>query len=281
MNHPYRMIAIDIDGTLLCPRGTVRPRTRAAIHKAVGAGIAICFATGRSWRESRAIIKDVGHHSSAVFATGALIVDTQANLTLQRRLMDGELARQVSAFFESHGQSVLALQDADAAGVDYLVTEDTPLHAETRQWLTMTQTAVHRRGDLGTATHQHTVRVSIVAGAKDVEKCQQGLIAQFGPRVVSQSLVVPSNGIRVLEVFGPAVNKWQGVLDVAALHDVAAHQIAAVGDDVNDLSMITQAALGVAMGNAPPHVRSAAHRTIGHNHADGLAEFLEELVQQS
>jgi hydroxymethylpyrimidine pyrophosphatase-like HAD family hydrolase len=85
--------------------------------------------------------------------------------------------------------------------------------------------------------------------------------------------------MEVLEIFDPAVNKWEGVKLVAQRHGVAEHEIIAIGDDVNDLPMIRHAGLGVAMGNARPEVREVAKRVIGTNADEGLAEFLEELVE--
>jgi hydroxymethylpyrimidine pyrophosphatase-like HAD family hydrolase len=90
---------------------------------------------------------------------------------------------------------------------------------------------------------------------------------------------VPAYGVEVLEVFDPAVNKWKGVLHVAARHGIRPEQIVAIGDDVNDLPMIRQAGLGVAMGNSRSEVRAAARLVIKSNQEDGLAEFLEELVE--
>ncbi len=101
---------------------------------------------------------------------------------------------------------------------------------------------------------------------------------RFGERVICQSLLVPSYEVEVLEVFDPAVNKWEGLLQVARTHGIDPAQIVAIGDDVNDLTMIKSAGLGVAMGNAKPEVLAAAKRVIKRNDQDGLAEFLEELV---
>ena len=81
-----------------------------------------------------------------------------------------------------------------------------------------------------------------------------------------------------MEAFDQAVNKWQGILHVAARHGVEPEQIIAIGDDVNDLPMLRQAGLGVAMGNARPEIKAQAKRVIKTNHEDGLAEFLEELI---
>ena len=81
-----------------------------------------------------------------------------------------------------------------------------------------------------------------------------------------------------MEVFDPAVNKWEGLLQVARTYGIKPAQIVAIGDDVNDLTMIANAGLGVAMGNAKPEVLAIAKRVIKRNDEDGLAEFLEELV---
>jgi hydroxymethylpyrimidine pyrophosphatase-like HAD family hydrolase len=67
---------------------------------------------------------------------------------------------------------------------------------------------------------------------------------------------------------------------VARRHDIDPSQIIAIGDDVNDVPMISRAGLGVAMGNARPEVQAIAKRVIGHNKDEGLAVFLEELVEQ-
>lgn len=275
---PYRLIAIDLDGTLLAPTGSVTPRTRAAVHRAVAAGFLVCFATGRSWRESRHIVDWVGHYGGAVFVTGAMVVDTHAKVMLRRSLMDAELARQLSRFFESRGHAVLALQDEQQAGVDYMVTDAVELNSATQGWLKMTRTEVRRSRDLRGDSHEHTIRISIVADDTDVERCERELREEFGMRAFCHGLTVPSTGLRVLEVFDPAVNKWDGVMHIAGRHGVAARQVVAIGDDVNDLPMITAAGLGVAMGNGKSAVREAAARVIGSNSEDGLAEFLEELA---
>jgi 5-amino-6-(5-phospho-D-ribitylamino)uracil phosphatase len=279
MTHPrYRLIAIDLDGTLLAPDGKVTARTRAAVRKMVEAGWIVCFATGRSMRESQQILTDVGHRSLAVFVTGAMVIDTAAQTVVHRKLMHADLARELCGFLEERGQTVLALQDARIAGVDYLVTEGTPLNGATRRWVEVTESSVQRRSDLASADHSQTLRISLVSGPGEVERCHKELVQHFGDRVFCQNLLVPSWAMQVLELFDPTVNKWEGVMHVARKLGITPNSIVAVGDDTNDIPMISRAALGVAMGNARPEVRAKAHRVIGSNAEDGLAVFLEELV---
>ena len=278
MTQKYKMIAIDLDGTLLSPRNEVTQRTKDAVHQALKAGLLVCFATGRNWTESRTVVEAVEHYATAVFAGGAMVVDTERDVTLHRMMMDPGLAAELCGHFEAEGHAVLALQDTDAAGVDYLVTGDAPLNDATSAWMKITQAKIRTVPRLAHFGHAHTIRVGIVASREDVRRSTATLDRDFAGRVVHQSLYVPAYGVEVLEVFDPAVNKWQGILHVARHHGIEPEEIVAVGDDVNDIPMLQSAGLGVAMGNARPEIRALAGRVIGTNADDGLAKFLEELV---
>src|SRR5437016_3029693 len=97
----YRMIAIDLDGTLLGPDGKVSERNKQAVHRALAAGILICFATGRNWTESQPILEAVAHFDHAVFVSGAMVIDTKQRLTLHKAAMAPALAAQVCGLFEN------------------------------------------------------------------------------------------------------------------------------------------------------------------------------------
>lgn len=274
------MIVLDLDGTLLSPAGEVTPRIKAAIHRALRAGLLVCFATGRNWTESRDILEALEHYPTAVFVGGAVVMDTHHRATLHRTLVGPELARQICTFLEQAGHAALALQDQGPAGVDYLVSGRAELNDATRAWMSITQARLHQVPSSADHPHEHTIRLGICAEPAEVRRIKAGLEAQFGSRVFCQNLMVQAYGVEVLEIFDPAVNKWEGVLHLARRHGIDPQQIVAVGDDVNDLPMIRSAGLGVAMGNAREGVKAVAKRVIGSNLEEGLAKFLEELVEQ-
>jgi hypothetical protein len=250
------MIAIDLDGTLLNPRGEVTPRTVAAVQCVLATGVLVCFATGRNWTESEFVLETVGHYPTAVFVGGAMVVDT---------IMQPALASEVCGFFESRGHATLALQDTSAAGVDYLISDLVPMTPPTTLWMEVSRAKIHRVPNLADYPHEHTIRVGIVAPKDETAKLTPELERIFGSRIVFHSIAVMSFGVDVLEVFDPAVNKWQGLLHVAAAHKIDPADIIAIGDDVNDLPMIKNAGLGVAMGNARPELKAAARRIIEPN----------------
>jgi Cof subfamily protein (haloacid dehalogenase superfamily) len=274
----YKMIAIDLDGTLLSPLGHVTDRTKAAVHRCLRAGILVCFATGRNWTESRTVLDAIEHYASAVFAGGSMVVDTGKRVTIHRTKMNPELARDLCSVLEDDGHAVLALQDTHAAGVDYLVSGDLPMNAETRRWMRATNAAVTLVPRLSRHDHPHTIRLSIVAPSEQVQSVKTQIDKRFAERIFGLAIRVPNAGVDVYEIFDPAVNKWEGILHVARRHNIDPAHIIAIGDDLNDVPMIRQAGLGVAMGNARPEVKQIAARIIGSNEEDGLARFLEELV---
>jgi Cof subfamily protein (haloacid dehalogenase superfamily) len=277
----YKMIAIDLDGTLLAPDGKVTDRTRAAIHACLSAGMLVCFATGRNWTESRTVIDAVEHYSHAVFAGGAMVIDTEKDVTVHRRAVEPELAREICGLIESEGHAVLALQDTSVTGFDYLISEGLPLNEKTQHWMSITHATIRRAGKLSQHPHQHTVRLGIVAPTEQVEHVHDLLQQRYDGRVFLVRLFVPQAQVQVLEIFDAAVNKWEGILHVARHHGVAPEQIIAIGDDVNDVPMLRQAGLGVAMGNARAEIQAEAKMVIGNNREDGLARFLESLVAQN
>jgi Cof subfamily protein (haloacid dehalogenase superfamily) len=278
--HPYKLVAIDLDGTLLCPRGRVTDRVRSALHAASDAGLIVCLATGRNPTESRAVLKALAYEQIGVFAGGALVYDCGSSRCLRKTHLPANIAAIVCDIIEQAGHAALALQDFDAAGVDYLVTQDIPQHASTDFWLAATQCAARPAGRLARAAHEYTIRVGMAAPRDQAHAVQQLIRDRLGDQVYCHAIDVQMASVTVLEVFHATVNKWQAIRHVAAEHNISDHEIAAVGDGVNDLHMLRSAGLGVAMGNAPPIVQQAAHRIIATNADDGLAEFLEELTEQ-
>lgn len=274
------MIAIDLDGTLLSPLGEVSPRVRAAIQRALDAGLLIVFATGRNFTESRTVLDAVQHYDTAVFVGGAMVVDTRNGMTLHRVVMDPDLARSLCRDIESLGQAALVLQDTASVGVDYLITADVPLNPQLRKWLELTEARVDFVRDLSTRSHEHTVRVGMVCESDAATIARKLLDEQYAGRVFHHSIFVPAYRTEVIEAFDPSVNKWEGILHVARQRGIDASQIIAIGDDINDVHMIRNAGLGVAMGNAIPLIKQSARRVIGTNAEDGLAVFLEELIEQ-
>src|SRR5688500_7679588 len=191
----FRMIAIDLDGTLLSPQGKVTERTKSAIHQCLSAGMLICFATGRNWTESRTVLETVAHHDHAVFAGGAMVIDTKQQVTLHRTGVDAQLAREICAILEGAGHAVLALQDTGAAGGEYIDSDEFPINRETEHWMAVTTAKVHPVRRLSEYSHEHTIRLGIVAPPDECAKVHDELERRFGERIFFHRIFVPNAGV--------------------------------------------------------------------------------------
>lgn len=277
--HSYRMIACDLDGTLLLPDGSITARTVTALRRAAAAGYLVAIATGRNYTESRAIVQRIGDLHDCVFVGGAMVIDTSSGKTLHRTVMHSELAADICRMFESHGHAALALQDTCETGLDYLITGSIPIATGTRNWLRTLKMEVKYQPSLGDYDHRHTLRVGICGTAEQVAGVMPVVQRHYGDRTMMHSLHVPGMDCEVLEVFDPAVNKWEGVQFIARRHHIEPGQIIAMGDDHNDIPMIKNCGLGLAMSNARPALKAVAGRIIGRNTEDGVAVFLEQLLE--
>lgn len=223
----YRMIALDLDGTLLDPQARVRPRLKQAVHQLVSCGWTVCFATGRSYLESQPVLEQVDHYDLGVFIGGAVLVDTRNGATLFQQKMQPVLAKEISGQLENLGHAVLALQDSSAAGADYYATAGVALNAATTHWMQHFNARVTRIGSLGNFDHAHTIRLGIVGSTGQTSQAQQLLKERFGSNVLVHSLRVSSD-VEVLECFDPSVNKWEGIRRIARQRDIMESQIITV-----------------------------------------------------
>jgi 5-amino-6-(5-phospho-D-ribitylamino)uracil phosphatase len=276
---PY-LFGIDLDGTLLAPDGSVRDRTKAAIHAVLAAGHKVAFATGRNYVESHAIFDIVEHVSLAVLVSGAVVVDCRDRKTVYRSQMAAGLAAELCAAIERHGYAAVALQDRHATGIDYLVSKDRVVHEALMSWMRLSGQVIVERTDLGHFPHEHTTRVSAVLSFKQAAELKSAIEQEFGLRAYVHGVIVHHEGAEILEMFDPRVNKWSGLKRVAELYGIPPERTVCVGDDQNDLPMIRNAGLGVAMGNARAEVKEIAKKVIGSNADDGLAKFLEDWLKQ-
>ncbi len=124
MEVPYRLIAVDIDGTLLDSHGQIPPANREALHRAHEAGVRVCFCTGRSFTETRPIVRQVGLDlDDAVCVFGAIVADARTGRTLHAASIPSPTATRLLEFYAARHRPVLLLQDAAAFGHDYFLIE--------------------------------------------------------------------------------------------------------------------------------------------------------------
>lgn len=287
----YRLIAIDLDGTLLGPDHSVSRANVRAIERAREAGATVVVCTGRGLVESRGALNAIAQVDPVIVAGGSIIADPMSGATLHRFPMDRAIVRDASKVLLGHGFPVLVLKDSSAVGYDYLVVEGDerhPLDPITVWWFGKMEVTWRTAISLDHDEHpEHTVRFGVCGRASELAIVRERVHEQFGEQVMVMhfpAVVAPDHErydgeeIDIFEVFDRRANKWSALTYLAGELGVEPQQIAAIGDQVNDEEMIRHAALGVAMGNATPAVREAANRITASNAEDGVARAIERML---
>ncbi len=300
MVHKARMIATDLDGTLLSPDSTVSPRTLAAINRAREAGLIITFVTGRPPRWLAPVIHQTGWHGLAVAANGAALIDLEHQrvedtfpiptadmlnaVEAIRRLLPGasfavEYANVGSALPLIDPQDPHAPAEFEDAGAPHAFGHEPAYRGVTMKLPWMPNTA-----PVETLIHAGDVVKLLARGPADSVSDPDMTMHAIAEELSGTVAVTHSTTKAVLlEMSRHDISKATGLAAIAAHHGIARADIVAIGDMPNDLPMLEWAGRGLAVANAHPRVLATVGTgsVIGANSDDGVAKLIEEVIEAS
>jgi 5-amino-6-(5-phospho-D-ribitylamino)uracil phosphatase len=275
----FRILALDVDGTLLDRDGTLRPRTAIALARAARSGIRPVLCTGRRYRRALPVAELLRLDTPLICNSGALMKDPCGHRTLWRADFSPELLAEVIAVFRAHREPAVSFTDRDPEGFDFIVTNHVTGRVHFDEFVTLN----HPHGEvdprwqdrLCSSPHFHLcalgTRLEMLVFQEAIRSALPGRVQTF----VQKS---PRYSGTMCEVLRPDASKWSAVLHLAELWGVDTAEICAVGDDMNDVPMIVGAGLGVAMGHAPPDVLAAADFITADFDHDGLATLIDDVL---
>jgi Cof subfamily protein (haloacid dehalogenase superfamily) len=271
----YRLLALDIDGTLVNSANELTPRVLAALQTATDAGIRLVLATGRRYSRALPLVEPLGIDAPIVTASGALIKRPHDHHTLYRAEFTGDLLPRLLTVAHRSGYEALLYGDTFADGFDYYCRGTDVEHPLARDFFTRNPDC-HRLWPELLHAPPHGVFAGFCIGTREEMLALHDRFTEELPgELYTHVLRSPRYLGYMCEIAPHGVTKWSGVLKLAAEWDIAPEEICAVGDDVNDIPMIESAGLGVAMGNALEEVRSVADRIAPTCDEDGVATVID------
>lgn len=274
----FRLLALDVDGTLVGRDSVVHPDTIAAVARARAAGLAVCLATGRSYAETIPIWRQLrldAPFEPLILIGGALVAEPDSGRTLYQRALPRDLACQLDSALAAAGHCALAITDPWRTGLDYFLTEGPDRPAVEQRWFAQMSVRVRRCRRLADIPDLPALlRISAVVTPPAGDELAAALAAQFASRLNVHCILAPNYGVTVVEAFAMGADKFSAVRYVAQGVPVPITRIAAVGDDVNDIPLLRGVGLGVAMPQSPPAVAAAAKLIA----SAGLAPFIDDLL---
>ena len=265
----YKLIAMDLDGTLNNDQKVITEKTKAALMAAQKEGIRLALASARpspGLFKERDILRLQDHKGILMSYNGGRIVDAETGKVLFETSMDLEETRQVLRKLESLPVTPILddgvqfyVADKNGYKVDYECKNNNMVCSEV--------------GNLAEFLNFAPIKILMSVQPKELPQVQKE-IAAFLP----ESLTVVQTAAFYLEVIPKVINKGQGIRDICKVLGLSTEEVISFGDAANDIPMLREAGMGVAMGNAAEPVKAAANMVTLSNNEDGIAAALEKLL---
>lgn len=260
------LVAFDLDGTLIGRDVTISPRVRDAIGRMQRAGIRGCLVTGRMYRAAVPFARELGFDAPVICYQGAAILDPGTDEVLRHAALRNAIVRELIATAESDGVHLQLYRN------DEYYAESRNRFSDMYADLAKMQPVVVPSLREAFAYSDATKGVAI-ADAEDAARYERRLRDLFGERAyVTRSLP------EFVEILDPGVDKGDALAFVAQRLGVNMDDVVAIGDSWNDAPLLRAAGFGVAMGSAPPELRSVAQAVVGDVAHDGVAEAIDTYV---
>ena len=260
-----KLVATDLDGTLIRSDGTVSSRSRQVLRQVRDAGIEVVGVTGRGprLRTITAAALEVARY--LVCAQGGYVLDLDTGGTLHATRLSGTIAAEAVAMIEGQVGPVWVTVEANE-------TDGGPLHGDPGfDW---PYPEPWQAADRATMFSNELLKVFVRAPSMDIEE-----FFALARTVVPASIgEVTYSGLGFLEICPTGVTKAAGLALVCDLVGVSAAEVLAFGDMPNDVPMLTWAGRGVAVANAHPELKAVADEVTSSNDDDGVADYLAAML---
>lgn len=285
---PIRLLALDLDGTLLDRAGKVSPGNIDALRRARDAGVVVAIATGRRFRDARPVAFEAGIDAPIICHNGALIKHAVSLETIAVTHLP--LATALDVLIVGRDQEVDAMVSTDPHGKGLLVYDSIrPDNHSLERYIRWSRTihgdeaddAVRRVPSLDEYLDDDPVHISFSGTCMGMEKVQAELELKLNGRVKVFATVYPRLDFTLLDVLHPAASKGAGLAATALSLGLDQSEVMAVGDNFNDLDMLNFAAISVVMENAPPELKDDPRYFVTKsNGEDGVAAAIDRFILQ-
>ncbi len=278
MDLPYRVLAVDIDGTLVSREEELTAATRDALVRAGEAGIHVILATGRRYSRTLHLVEPLGIEVPLITASGALVKCPRTHKTYSCSVFPDDVIRRIVRVLDAEGYDPILCADTYDQGFDFYMAREKVDGLELAEYLRLNPGSGCLCPDLVENPPQGVFNGFAMGTRERMHELDEMLHSQLGGNLSSHVLRSPRYSGFMCEFAPRGVTKWSAIRQLAAGWKVPDEAICAVGDDVNDIPMIRGAGLGIAMGNAVPEVKAAADRIAPCQGEDGLVQVVDWLL---
>ena len=283
---PIRLLALDLDGTLLNSRGKLTERNRQAVAEARECDVRVALCTGRRFRDARPIALELGLDVPLISHNGALTKHAETLETVAVLPLPLPAAQKTVRVGQEFGADALVSDDHEGLGIlvyDHL-SGDNPSLRRYIHWARRVHgeegaNAIREVPSLLAWLDHEPVHIAFSGSCAMIAELAALLKTALGETVKLLSTMYPAMDFALLDILHPQASKGTGVAAAAAELGITQKDVMAVGDNFNDLEMLEFAGTSVVMANADVTLRARQdfHSTAS-NDEDGVAVAIERFI---
>ena len=274
---PVRLIALDIDGTLLDSRWQVSDANRAAIAEAARRGIEVALVTGRRYDFAMPVARRLDAPLTMIVNNGALIRSNDGRTHL-RHLLPQSVAKQVLQLTKPWREGAAVIFDRPLENQLMLETLD-PDDSMRYAYYSRNKEFIGLANPLETCLTEDPIQVMLsgrVAHMREAEQALRG--APFAQQFTLAVTCYESKDFGMIDVINPVCSKGSSLAEWATLRGFTREEIMAIGDNHNDLEMLTYAGIPVVMGNSVPELKAFGWYETRSNDENGVAHAIQQFA---
>lgn len=288
----YKLIAIDLDGTLLNSYGQISEKNRNALNKAKEHNAEIIIASGRTTDSVRNIANDIGAKGYIICGNGSLIYDLQKEEIIYDKFIDKKKALQIieiceqnSIYYNIYTENMVITKTLNN-NVLFYYQENASKPDNKKTKINIVQDIYKYVEEL---ENQHILKITIsdsdsnsiifngiirkLRNIKDIDVLD---VAHMSRKIIKTGTEETVIEYYYTEITSKNVDKWYAIEYLMDKLNIQRQEVMAIGDNVNDKMMIENAGCGVAMGNSAPYIKESADIVVSNNNEDGVAEVIEQ-----
>lgn len=277
MNH--KMIAIDLDGTLLDDKKKVPEENKAVIKELSARGVEIVIATGRRYYSAKEFVSTLDMTPIVMANNGSIVRDMKDDSLLVTRYFDDDDFYSVIGEGKDRGLDAITHVDYFSEGYDIIIERE----KNDKRYSNYLRDIANRYRTIDDMLKHSDPRALAVIYTGELERLKEfynNLNFQYKGKYNAYMMYNLKDVGAMLEIIHSKTSKWLSILDYANQKGIDKSEIVAIGDDNNDMEMIKNAGFGIAMKNATKEVKSVSDMiTTRTNDESGLGHALKEVFK--
>ena len=275
-----KLLALDIDGTLITSRGELTERNREAIEQARQRGVHVVLVTGRRFGSAHLLLQELQLDLPVVSHNGALTKDTRTLETIHLHALEVEIAHEVIHTARAHKTDMICCCDEPRGPGKMVIEGVSETNVTLHRYIRKYRDALVEVADLVEFVAAPPIQLMFSGPCAQMDDFADHLDATLPGRIRLFKTRYPAADITVLDAISPQASKGESLAALAGQLAIERHEVMAVGDNHNDLPMLHYAGLGVVMGNAEPEMKDHGFVETASNEESGVAQAIEQHILQ-